>query len=55
MNKRTDEKEPKKKLDWKPDENISMVIRKSKDWKPDKKLRMKFQESVEKKKKTTKE
>ena len=53
MSKRTKEKDTKKEVEWKPDENLTMVFRKSDDWKPDEKLKMKFQESVEKRKKET--
>ena len=53
MSEKTERKDAKKKADWKPDQNITMVLRKSKDWKPDKKLTMKFQEGLEKKKEKT--
>jgi len=46
------EKDNKKKVEWKPDENITMVIKKGADWKPDKKLTMTLEEAVQEKKKT---
>ena len=45
--------EEKKKTEWKPDEKITMTIRKGEEWKPDPKLIMKLQEGLEKKKKDT--
>jgi len=47
--------EEKKKTEWKPDEKITMTIRKGEEWKPDPKLIMKIQEGLEKKKKDTEE
>jgi hypothetical protein len=43
--------EEKKKTDWKPDEKITMTIRKGEEWKPDSKLIMKLKEGIEEKKK----
>ena len=45
------EKGNKKKVGWKPDENITMIIKKSDAWKPDKKLTMDFKASHDKKRK----
>lgn len=50
MNKKNKEK---KKTDWKPDEKITMTIRKGEDWKPDQRLIMKIQEGLKKKRKDT--
>ena len=44
--------EKKKKSEWKPDEKITMTIRKGEEWKPDPKLIMKLQEGLVKKKDT---
>jgi len=49
MSEKDEGKSKKKRVDWKPDEKISMIIRKGDDWKPDKKLGMKFQEGFRKK------
>jgi len=46
------EKDNKKKVDWKPDQKLTMVITKGKDWKPDKKLTMTLEEGFQEKKKT---
>ncbi|MFX0199583.1 MAG: hypothetical protein ACFFCW_25965 [Candidatus Hodarchaeota archaeon] len=50
MSERNEEKGTKKKVEWKPDSKITMIIKKGDEWKPDEILKMKFQESVEKKK-----
>jgi len=55
MSGRTKEKDTKRKVEWKPDEKITMIIKKGDEWKPDENLKMKFQESVERKKKDTQE
>jgi hypothetical protein len=44
------EKDKKKKVDWKPDQKLTMVITKGKDWKPDKKLTMTLKAGVQEKK-----
>lgn len=49
------EEDKKKKVEWKPDSNITMVIKKGRDWKPDENLKMKFAETDKKKKKDTQE
>lgn len=55
MNEKADAKDQKQKTQWKPDENLSMIIRKGDDWKPDNKLTMKFQEAKGKKEAGSKE
>jgi hypothetical protein len=50
MNEKTEGKDTKKKVEWKPDENLTMVIKKGADWKPDERLTMKLQEGTPKKK-----
>jgi len=55
MNEKTEGKDAKKKAGWKPDENITMIIRKGDDWKPDKRLTMKVREGLIEKKKDTQE
>ena len=44
------EKDNKKKVDWKPDDKLTMVITKGDNWKPDKKLTMILKETVQEKK-----
>jgi hypothetical protein len=43
-------KDNKKKVEWKPDEKLTMAITKGKDWKPDKKLTMTLYEGFKEKK-----
>lgn len=51
MSNERDEDRKKKEAQWKPDEKITMTIRKSEEWKPDQKLIMKLREGLEDKKK----
>ena len=51
MSKESEEKNQKKKPEWKPDEKIVMTIKKEQEWKPDQKLIMKIREGLEKKEK----
>lgn len=53
MSKENEKKTGKTKTGWKPDEKITMTIRKGEEWKPDKKLIMKIQEGLKKKKNDT--
>jgi len=49
MSKENEGKTKKKEIEWKPDEKITMTIRKGEEWKPDPKLTMKIKEGLEKK------
>jgi len=49
MSKENEGKKEKKEVEWKPDEKITMTIKKGNEWKPDPKIMMKHQDSYEKK------
>jgi len=51
MSKGNEGKKEKKEVEWKPDEKITMTIKKGDEWKPDPKIMMKLQEGYEKKNK----
>jgi len=53
MSKGNEDKK-EKKVEWKPDQKITMDIKKGVDWKPDPKIMMTLKEGIEKKDKNEK-
>jgi hypothetical protein len=49
MSKENEGKKEKKEVEWKPDEKITMTIKKGDEWKPDPKIMMKLKEGYGKK------
>ena len=50
MSKGNEGKKEKKETEWKPDEKITMDVKKGDEWKPDSKIVMKLKEGVPSKK-----